>query len=281
MAFAVQMRLPGNVEVVPQSVGKNNGVIWQGLSFRKQGCKSAPTIYLEPYYEAFLEGMSLENLAVQMVECYGNYAGHPEFEPDFFQHYEGISGKIVYKLVNYRRNAKLLAEVPHLPYLDLAMVFYCLISHSELGMATVLIRDSHLKMWNVTHKTLYEDARRNTPELLKPEFQSMSQVLHLPMEEIRDVPMLHVLTNESHMNGAASLLYDGVLDQCAEQLRESFFLLPSSIHEVILLPYNRNVELGKLRNIVSEANQTQVQPQDRLSDSVYFYSKEEKKLLIL
>lgn len=281
MAYAVQSRLSDQVEVLPQTVNKNNGVNWQGLTFRKQNYKSAPTIYLEPYYEAFQEGEDLVSLARQVVNCYNRYADYPQFEPDFFQDYEGIRGQVVYKLVNYQSNAGMLAEVPHLPYLDLAMVFYCLIAHSEIGMATILIRDSHLKMWNITHKTLYEDARVNTPRLLQPEFKSMGEVLQLPEEELRDAPVLHVLTNEMHMNGAASVLYEGMLEQCAGQFQESFFLLPSSIHEVILLPYARGIEVSKLRAIVREANQTQVEPQEKLSDSVYFYSREEKKLLIL
>lgn len=281
MAFAVQKQMAEDVEVFPQTVGKNNGVVWQGLSFRKSDCPCAPTIYMEAYYEAYKEGAAIEILAQNIAECYRNYAGHPQFDPDFFQSYGDVRGKIVYKLINYRSNAKLLAEVPHLPYLDLAIVFYCLVSHSEIGMGTVLIRDSHLKMWNITHKTLYEDAKRNTPELLKPEFKSMSQVFQLPLEEIPGVPVLHVLTNEEHMNGASSILYEGMLEECAMELKESYFLLPSSIHEVLLLPYTRSVDLMKLRAIVREANETQVQPQDKLSDSVYFYSREEKKLLVL
>lgn len=281
MAFAVQRQVPGDVEVFPQTVCKNNGVIWQGLTFRKQGCNTAPTIYLEPYFESYQEGVSVECLAVQVADCYGNYACHPQFEPDFFQNYETIRERIVYKLINYHRNAQLLTEVPHLPYLDLAMVFYCMLSHSQIGMASIMIRESHLKMWGISHKTLFQDAKQNTPLLLKPEFKSMNQVLGMSVDEMGDTSLLHVLTNEEHTNGAASILYDGILERCADQLRESFFLLPSSIHEVLLLPYNRTVEIRELRSIVREANATHVEPQDRLSDSVYFYSREEKKLLIL
>lgn len=281
MAFAVQNKMHGEVGVFPQTVRKNNGVIWQGLTFKKKDCKVAPTIYLEAYYEAYKEGVSLECLAQQIVECYGSYGGHPEFEPDFFRNYEEVRGRIVYKLVNYHQNRKLLSEIPHLPFLDLAIVFYCLVSHSEIGMASILIRDSHVKMWEINQRTLYEDAKENTPALLRPEFRSMCQVLKLPLEELRDGPILHVLTNEEHMNGAACLLYEGVLESCAKQLNTSYFLLPSSIHEVLLLPYDRSVEITSLRAIVKEANQTQVEPHDRLSDSVYFYSREEKKLIIL
>lgn len=281
MAFAVQKKLASEVEVVPQTVKKNNGVIWQGLSFRKAGCKSAPTIYLEPFYEAFQEGVALEILALQMAEYYDNYAKEIQPEAGFFSKYEEVRPKVAYKLIHYQSNEKLLAEVPHVPYLDLAVVFYCLVSSSEIGLASILIRNSHLKNWNITLARLYEDAKNNTPKLLKPEFRSMEEILQLPAEELQDAPMLYVLTNQEQMNGAASILYEGVLDACAERFQTSFFVMPSSIHEMILLPYERHVEIGSLKSIVREANQTQVEPQDRLSDSVYFYSRDEKKLLIL
>ena len=129
---------------------------------------------------------------------------------------------------------------------------------------------------------LYEAARENTPRLLKARLGAMGDFLR----EEEDAgflkgPGLYVLTNREHQNGAASLLYEGMLKRCAKTCGGNFFVMPSSIHEVILMPYQSGVEVGQLKDIVREGNQTQVAPQEILSDSVYFYSQDRKKLLVL
>lgn len=282
MACAVQKEISREAVVRPQTVSKNNGVVLQGLLFQKEGCKNAPTIYLEPYYQAFREGEDFANLAQQVAACYKKYALIQDFQADFFLHYEDVRETIAYKLVNYGKNRKLLADVPHLPYLDLAMVFYSLIHHPEIGAATILIHGSHLNMWKATHRMLYEDAKRNTPRLLEASLIPMQGILYGNAQgQTEKFPPIYVLTNKERMNGAASLLYEGMLEQCAQACKGPFFLLPSSIHEVILAPYQAGAEAENLRGIVREVNSTQLDPQEILSDSVYFYSTEKKKLLVL
>ena len=287
MAHGVQRELPGDVEVRPQAIRKNNGVVLQGLLFHKEGQKSAPTIYLEPYYQAYLKGEDFFELANQILSCYQTYAWEEVPRAEHFLHYETAKETVVYKLVNYRQNAELLKEIPHLPYLDLALVFYSLFVHAPLGPATILIRNTHLDMWGVSHSRLYQVAKENTPRLLRPQISSLWEALDGPEAEGEQSvhqegrPPFYVLTNQEHVNGAASLLYPDMLERCAALCRGEFFVLPSSVHEVLLLPYSRRIETGKLKAIVREVNQKQVSLQETLSDLVYFYSREGKKLLAL
>ena len=282
MADAVQGELSGEAKVRLKEVRKNNGIVLKGLLFGKEGSNSWPVIYLEPYYQAYQEGKDFAGLACEIAGNYQSYAWKEEFQTGFFLSFEKVRETVAYKLVNYRMNQELLAEAPHLPYLDLAMVFYSLVCKTEAGMLTTLIRNSHLAMWNVTCRMLYEAARENTPRLLKARLGAMGDFLR----EEEDAgflkgPGLYVLTNREHQNGAASLLYEGMLKRCAKTCGGNFFVMPSSIHEVILMPYQSGVEVGQLKDIVREGNQTQVAPQEILSDSVYFYSQDRKKLLVL
>ncbi len=281
MAHALQQRLE-DVEVTPQAVRKNNGVVLQGLLFRRERQKSAPTIYLEPYYERIQRGEAFADAVEEVLSCYESCSRKGEFQADFFLKYEEVRKTLVYKLVNYQKNKKLLEEIPHLPYLDLAMVFYSMFDHPQVGPATVLIRNSHLELWKINQRILYAEARKNTPRLLPAELRSMSQALEDVVPASHKLCTdLHVLTNKAHTNGAASLLYPGMLKSCGEMCKGDFFLLPSSIHEVILLPYERDIEPDSLRIMVKEINEAHVQPQEVLSDSVYFYSREKEKLLVL
>ncbi|MCI8417531.1 MAG: hypothetical protein HFI33_08585 [Lachnospiraceae bacterium] len=287
MTHGVQKELPGDVEVRPQTVCKNNGVMLQGLLFQKESQKSAPTIYLEAYYQAYLEGADLCDLISQVAGCYKKYVWEEAPQVEHFLQYETVKKTVVYKLVNYRQNERLLREVPHLPYLDLALVFYSLFVYKPMGRASILIRNSHLDMWGVTHRRLYGDARENTPRLLKPQLSSLWEALHGEApgpgkaESGAGPTPFYVLTNREHINGAASLLYPDMLERCAALCRGEFFVLPSSVHEVLLLPYSRRIEMGKLKAMVREINQKQVSPQETLSDLVYFYSLEGKRLLAL
>lgn len=282
MAHALQQRVPGDVEVVPQAVRKNNGVVLQGLLFRRECEKSAPTIYMEPYYERMQRGDGFSQVLEEVLSYYEACSQKGEFQAEFFLQYESVRETIVYKLIHYQKNRKLLEEVPHLPYLDLAMVFYSMFTHPKIGTATILIHNSHLKLWNVTQRALYAEAKKNTPRLLPAELTPMGEVLEQVFTDSKELHMaLYVLTNRAHTNGAASLLYPGMLEQCGEACGGDFFVLPSSVHETILLPYEREIQVDALRAMVGEINETQVQPQEVLSDSVYFYSQRERKLLVL
>ena len=152
--------LPYGTELNLVPLEKNNGVILEGLSVRKKGHSMAPTIYLDSYYRDYLEGRSLKNIYDQILESCEDCSFMEQFDVDFFANYEKIRPTVVYKLIHYERNRELLEKIPHLPFLDLAIVFYCLLSNTPVGSATVLIHNSHMEMWNITCRTLYEDAKK-------------------------------------------------------------------------------------------------------------------------
>lgn len=277
--------LPYGTELSLIPLEKNNGVILEGLSVRKEGEHAAPAIYLDSYYQEYLSGRSLKQIQENILECCEDQDFSNQFDTDFFMDYRKVKPTIVYKLINYEKNKALLERIPHVPFLNLAIVFYCLLTDTPVGNATVLIYNSHMEYWKVTCAELYQEAKRNTPRLLPAEVKSMKEVLlelsdGLDRAEEEQLPM-YVLTNTRKALGAACILYDSMLKHCAEWLGTAYYLLPSSIHEMILIPQRVVPDQKDLTAMVQDINRTQVLRTEVLSDQIYFYSPESGQLSML
>lgn len=273
----------GNITI--NHVIKNNGCEMDGLVIMEKGKDIAPTIYLDSFYELYTNGENIKNIIRQIEVIYEQNKNNVTFDVNILKHFDTIKDKIVYKVVNYRSNEKLLEQVPHKRILDLAVVFYCLLDNEYGRSATALIYNNNLKNWNVTIDDVYKAALKNTPDLLHSKISSMAALfekcgVNVDGEEVdlKDyVPSdMYVLTNESKLNGAACILYENVLYDFAQKLGAGLYILPSSVHEVILLPKLSMFEKDELVNMVKEVNTEGVAADEVLSDHVYEYNRTER-----
>ena len=273
----------GNITI--NHVIKNNGCEMDGLVIMEKGKDIAPTIYLDSFYELYTNGENIKNIIRQIEVIYEQNKNNVTFDVNILKHFDTIKDKIVYKVVNYRSNEKLLEQVPHKRILDLAVVFYCLLDNEYGRSATALIYNNNLKNWNVTIDDVYKAALKNTPDLLHSKISSMAALfekcgVNVDGEEVdlKDyVPSdMYVLTNESKLNGAACILYGNVLYDFAQKLGADLYILPSSVHEVILLPKLSMFEKDELVNMVKEVNTEGVAADEVLSDHVYEYNRTER-----
>ena len=273
----------GNITI--NHVIKNNGCEMDGLVIMEKGKDIAPTIYLDSFYELYTNGENIKNIIRQIEVIYEQNKNNVTFDVNILKHFDTIKDKIVYKVVNYRSNEKLLEQVPHKRILDLAVVFYCLLDKEYGRSATALIYKNNLKNWNVTIDDVYKAALKNTPDLLHSKISSMAALfekcgVNVDGEEVdlKDyVPSdMYVLTNESKLNGAACILYENVLYDFAQKLGADLYILPSSVHEVILLPKLSMFEKDELVNMVKEVNTEGVAADEVLSDHVYEYNRTER-----
>lgn len=273
----------GNITI--NHVIKNNGCEMDGLVIMEKGKDIAPTIYLDSFYELYTNGENIKNIIRKIEVIYEQNKNNVTFDVNIFKHFDTIKDKIVYKVVNYRSNEKLLEQVPHKRILDLAVVFYCLLDNEYGRSATALIYNNNLKNWNVTIDDVYKAALKNTPDLLHSKISSMAALfekcgVNVDGEEVdlKDyVPSdMYVLTNESKLNGAACILYENVLYDFAQKLGADLYILPSSVHEVILLPKLSMFEKDELVNMVKEVNTEGVAADEVLSDHVYEYNRTER-----
>lgn len=280
--------IPDPKRISIQQVSKNNGIVLDGLTIMEKDCNISPTLYLNYYYDSYTHGVSFNDIYQSLLSDYQRHKPSQNIDPSFFTEFENIRDKIAMKLIHYERNKELLEKVPHIRFLDLAIVFYCLISMDfTTGNATILIHHSHLKNWNITTTELFRIAKENTQKILPEKLYDMNDVLyelsghlsHADPTVSRPSPYpMFVLTNETNLFGAACLLYTDLLKHFSEESQTDFYILPSSIHEVILVPTLENDCYGELSDMVREVNDSQLMDDEILSTHAYYYSRRKNEI---
>lgn len=284
----IQAELEPDVKVTVQDIIKNNGTHLDGLTILSPLSNISPTIYLNYYYQQYEKGKSLQKICSEILKIYRQSHLNENIDVSFFTDYDKVKSTIVFKLINYERNKELLGQIPHYRYLDLAIVFCCLVESGYTGYATILIYHHHLKLWNITKDDLYALAVFNTPRLLQYDLRDMTEMLNeLFLSEDSNEPVfdrstanacpLYILTNQNKLNGSVCILYHNLLKDFSKRIDSDLYILPSSIHEVLILPAYAN-SCNDLSEIVKEVNTTQLSPEEILSDHVYYFSKDTGKL---
>lgn len=264
-------------------VMKNNNILLDGLFIQDQSLNITPAIYLNHYYEDYLSGKPFSSVLDDIVIAYQNNLPVENMDFSFFTDYDKIKYQIIYKLINYNQNQKILEDVPHYRFLDLAIVFCCYLPDMPDGNATILIHNHHLGIWKISADLLYELAIKNTPILLPYEITGMEDALKkicpefcLPDSEsdgLTETPSMYVLTNTEKLYGASAMLYPDVISYFADSVNCDLYILPSSIHEVLLLPKKSDSDIIALNLIIQDVNASQVPKEEILSDHAYIFER--------
>ena len=266
-----EKKLPEDEIVEKQEVQKNNGVTAVGLTIRKKGSQITPVIYMEEFYQKYLMGASIDDLSDFLITKSRMIPSLSKGDYKDIRDFGKIKNHIVYKLINAKKNEKLLREVPNLPILDLAIVFYWMIPMAESEYGSVLIKNEHMNLWKLPISVLYQCAKENTPRLLPYKFAPLDEyVKELAGEFIEESP-LYILSNQMGLNGAVALLYPKMPEIVYRRIKKSYYLLPSSIHEFLIVPKSEHICWENLRRIVKEVNSTQISPEELLSNHIYYF----------
>lgn len=274
----------GKKKVSIQKVEKNNGIVQEAVSLRCEKDIAVPTIYLEEFYEMCKKGGDVRAIANRILEVEEERRKEVDFSLDSFENYEKARSKVYYKLINYKMNEALLKKIPHKKYLDLAVVYYYKMEGGKLHGATILIHNCNLSAWGIDEEQIMGDAVMNTCRKLPYSFNGMEALIsELTGEETMKYTaeeLMYVLTNEEKYFGAAALLYPHVLEHIAKVLKKNFYVLPSSVHECILVPDRGLYSRDELKQMVREVNNRQVETEEVLSYEVYYYDREKKTLIL-
>ncbi len=283
----VKEKIKGNetITVYIHTAVKNNGKERKGITVSEKGIHISPTIYLEEYFQQFQEGKPIEKIVEKILQLYEEVKCSHPCEESLLQNYEELKGKFACKLIHRGKNEKLLNDIPYVPWMDLAIVVFVLLEVSPYGTATVLVRKEHLEIWGLTETQLFDEAKKNTPILLPYQFCPMRKLLreicpYAVDEGEEEEESLYVLSNKLRSFGAASMLYEGILEKVGQKLGENYYILPSSIHEVIVVPESKSPVKQDLEEMVREINETQVEEEEVLSDRVYYFSRKENRLFL-
>ena len=275
----ISARLTNGRTVRIEPITKNNGMVYDGMIIIDPFINISPTIYLNPYYQHYLSGTSITDICDCIFSSYQKNLPTKNFDVSLFKDFSKAQKRIVMKLINQEKNQALLQTIPHIPYLDMAIVFVCCVTELRQDFATILIQNKHLELWNLSTEQLYKVAKQNSPTLLpfllEPMEHALCNLIDTNLSFFEELP-LYILTNQLKINGAASILYDGVLKQVADRLKSDLIILPSSIHEVILLPATDDtLQAYDYNTMINEVNTTQLASDEILSDHAYYYNRKQ------
>lgn len=275
-------------EVKIQKVRKNNGIELCGLAVIEPELNVTPTIYLEPYFNYYQSGDTIEDIAKYIYKAYMQNKLRNHIDMSWFRDWENVRNRVAYKLVNYEKNKDALRNIPHTRVMDLVKIYYLTVDTAELGSGTIQLYNSHLAMWNITTEQLEEVAAENTPKLYPVVVDTMSNIVkemfdmgELDCEEYGAFPEIYIMTNSTGIFGAATICYGDAIKNFAQELDSDIIILPCSLHELILIPMKANTDVGVFKNIVFEVNTTEVAGEDVLSDDVYLYRRETDSIEIV
>lgn len=189
---------------------------------------------------------------------------------------------VLCKVVNKERNKNLLVNVPYVDFMDLAVVYYITVREEQFDTVHFIITNDTCKKLVITKEQLDFAAKNNTKRVgfqIRSMTSLLAEMQEFSEEDVIIENSMWVLSNEDSLNGASVLLFPEYFEKLAQSLNCNFYILPSSIHEVIAVPIE-GMELDELKMMVKDINSTEVVGDDFLSDNVYIWNRLEKRFII-
>ncbi len=296
-----------NSAVIINVVEKNNGVKLHGLSIKEKTQNISATVYLEEYYEEYQKNGDFEGICRDIVSKLNQNNLHRCVNVDFLKEFEKIKNRVFPKVINYEKNKEGLLNMPYRKVHDLAVIYYVSCDNIIDG-GVIVIKNDLFSRWQISEDKLYEIAINNI-ELLEPKMISIEKmILNIElgrgigkdwidirsdvddenMEKIKsyfrnDTSHMFVVSNAARRFGSSLILSGKLMKFFADCLGKSFYILPSSVHELIILAVADSAdcyEIMNLKEIVKSVNQTSVDEIDFLSDEVYLYNFQRDEITI-
>lgn len=278
---AVKEMAGNGYSVTAQETTKNNGVKMLGIEIRKPEETVVPRLYVDGIVDRVEDGfMTVEDAAKKVFEMYQN-SETPEIEMNVEKLIDRkfILDHVEYQLVNAERNAEKLKDIPGKKIADLVAIYRVVVNAGEDGAMSYVLTKAILDRSGISFEELDEAAKKNT-EKSGFSVRTMNEVMYEligvnpgPEIEEPDGPQMYVLTNTRKIHGANIMLYKEYLEIAAEKMNGDFYIIPSSIHELIAVPVSAQ-GLEELREMVKEVNDNQLAPEEILGYEVYRYNRE-------
>lgn len=266
---------------------KTNGVMRTGLVVLCTGESVSPNVYLEGFHEQYEKGADMEDILQQISDAYTE-ARERMLREGYADVAAGINASGLFlKAVNYEKNRGRLSDIVHERYMDLALEVRYLFNADENGIASAPLSYGMLENLGMSRTEAFKRAKENTPELFQVQFDTLFNILKskgmidADMRDMEEVmPPVYVLTSSNSMNGAAYIAYEDVIAALLQKhdIRENVYILPSSIHELLLIPAREGMDVTLLQLMVQEVNRDEVGPEEYLSNNVYWYDAREKEI---
>lgn len=280
----VREELGSGYVVKYREIKKNNDVIRHAMEMRKADERVSPVVYIDNLFEEYKKGAGIMTLVHRLISLFERFVPQTPMDVSFYDDFSKVSHQLTFKLVSMHENESLLKNVPYRQYEDLAMIPLCAVRNDQIGSGTVTILNSHLKYWEISPKELWENIFESAPVIAPAEIKTMLETLehqkqiYGACEEIEDI---FVVSNKDYCNGAGVIFYPGVLKGLSERLKSDIYIIPSSIHEMIVMRAQAgNIGLDSLYHMVRQVNSTVISREEFLSNNIYLYERGTGKLKI-
>lgn len=285
--------LPGKYENAVIEVSRHEKIneSYLGMCVWTGGNAASPILNLEMYYALCQGGLTgMEDVIRRMADIVQENTIPVDLS--LVTDYGRTKENLFIRVCDAGRNGELLKNIPHTRIDDLAVTYHILRSIDAGGMSSMTVTSQMMADLGITKEQLHQDAIENSPRLFPPMIENIGTMLRLfemkaagleeediseirkTMDQDMQIPML-VVTNREQINGASALFYPGILDQVGKMMGEGYFILPSSVHEWIIVPDREGFDANEMQVMIMDANQNAVTPDIQLGDEAYHYDPKE------
>ncbi|MCI9050662.1 MAG: hypothetical protein HFI05_01870 [Lachnospiraceae bacterium] len=275
-------------DIIGEEVARRNDTKFFGVMKATQGTLQR-IVYLDTYYEKYKKyPCNIDDMILDIIK---NLEAEPDKESlaiiSELGDFSKVRNRLTFKLINYEMSKDYLSNIAYIKFLDLAIIYY-VTTGIEDNSAELLVRQELLKIWGIKLEELHHIAKENMQKLFKIKIETIGSVIsklfQIPLKKLQEDTSeeveMWVLNTERKAFGAVAILYDGALKDFAATVNSDIIILPSSIHEVLLV-LDKELEYTKLKSIVKEVNSTVVAKDEILSNNIYIYNRELDKIIML
>lgn len=279
---------------------KNQEGFYKGMIFKPTEKSSQPLVLpvfnLDTLYDRYgrmelMDGLisMAEEIEYVLVRNDMSDMGVEEFLKDIYS-YDNIKKNLYVSVMSVARQQD-MKDALYLMRGDIPLQARILLKEIDVfdGITTssIEVNEKLLEIWNLPFEQVMEDALNNTERLMPTKImhigdslrELMSDEMYEEAMDGRTAPAMYVVTNNGNNHGAANLFLPGMMEKIAEQLGDSYFVLPSSVHETLVIPAETHAgieEVEELKEIVAQTNKMQLPLKEQLSYNVYFYDADTK-----
>lgn len=259
----------------------NNGKKKIVIAIGRRGTTIYPSISIEAYFEQYMHGREMEQIIEEILATLQKaITDIPKDALCWVEDWETVKNSIFFRLVSKKKNKEYQNTMVYEEFCDLMAIAVVQVFSDAKSVKTMRVTKTLLSHWNVSEAEVLKAARQNTESLCPGKIMNMLGVISGMLEpsekelfpDTEKIPHdMYVLTNINQVNGATVMMYDSFLKTLHQKIG-TFILLPSSIHEVIVYPFDKkSMSFYEYQQMVMEINQTCVLEEEVLADSVYLY----------
>ena len=271
LIYDLKQQLTGTgIKVDIRTIPKINEVL-DGITFQRTGDMAAPILYVEEAYKHYQSGQAygqVLNDAMDFAFDEKNYeTNFPKLTDDY------VRRNLFLVLMNFQENKELLLHMPYERIEDLAVV----------PKVEIITADPEEKVSFFMNYDMMDKCHLTAEETFRIAHENMEQKDYICQPLMGDMgveedPKIYVLTNDISVDGAAAIVSEKAMTEARKLIGEDFMILPSSRHEVILVPRSDPMSVKQMEDLVRDANRVVVAPKDKLSDHVYRYHSKDRSI---